>query len=244
MKVKLIVILPAYNEEESLPSLLKRWDLIINEYNLNAHIILINDGSVDNTPNIAKEFKSNYPIKVVDVYPNKGLANAIREGFQQALQVAKEQDIITLMDADDTHNPGLIIRMINTIHEGADIVIASRYRDGSRIYGLSGIRKFLSWGSSILFRMFVSIKGVRDYTCGYRAYRALLLKKAMTYYNDKFIEQKGFAAMSEILIKLKPFHPIVIEVPFILRYDHKKGASKMKVFQLILQTLKMLISKK
>ena len=244
MKTKLIVVLPAYNEEESLPSLLDRWNFIINEYNLNAHILIINDGSVDKTPDIGKNYKANFPVTVVDVYPNKGLANAIREGFQNAVEIAGDNDIISLMDADDTHNPGLIIRMINTIHEGADIVIASRYRDGSRIYGLSGFRKFLSWGASILFRILVNIKGVRDYTCGYRAYRAKLLKDALSLYKDKFIEQQGFSAMSEVLVKLKKFKPIVVEVPFILRYDQKMGTSKMKLFKTIRQTIGLLTSKK
>ncbi len=241
MATKAFIILPAYNEEKTLPSLLKQWDFIISCYNLDAEILVINDGSVDKTPEIARNFKAKVPVMVKDIYPNRGLANATREGFLLALSKAGSEDVIILMDADNSHNAGLSPYMLNKIHEGADIVIASRYRKDSRIIGLSRFRKCLSWGASILFRIIVRIKGVRDYTCGYRTYKAGLIFKAVEYYKDKFIQQKGFAVMAEILIKLKRFKPIIIEVPMILRYDKKESESKLRIFRTIAQTLKMLI---
>jgi dolichol-phosphate mannosyltransferase len=241
MSTKAFIILPAYNEEKSLPSLLRQWDYIIGCYNIDAELIVINDGSTDSTSEIARSFKASVPLIVKDIYPNSGLANATREGFLEALSGAGKNDIIILMDADNSHNPGLSIQMLNKINEGADIVIASRYRRDSRIIGLVRFRKFLSWGASILFRIIIGIRGVRDYTCGYRAYRAELISKAVEYYKGRFIQQKGFAVMAEILIKLKRFKPVIIEVPMILRYDKKESESKLRIFRTIVQTLKMLI---
>ncbi|MCB0834494.1 MAG: glycosyltransferase family 2 protein, partial [Bacteroidetes bacterium] len=228
-RTKVIVVLPAFNEEKSLPSLLSRIDDAFQEFELKGEILVVNDGSQDRTSEICRGFQSSFPVEVVDVNPNKGLANAIKVGFLTALPKLKPNDILIVMDADNSHTPGLILRMTRLIHEGADVVIASRYRDGARIRGLTTFRKFLSWGASMLFRTLVGIPGVRDYTCGYRAYRAQILFNAMADYKDQFIQQSGFACMTEILLKLKKFDPIIIEVPLILRYDQKESESKMRV---------------
>ena len=215
MKNKILLMLPAYNEEDTLPQLLKRIVKTFNNFNLNGEILVVNDGSKDKTLEIAQNFKSDYPIHIHDIQPNKGLSNAMREGFNKSLNLLSEDDVLIVMDADDSHNPGLIPLMLQKNAEGAEIVIASRYREGSRIKGLNSFRKFLSWGAGMLYRIFIRIKGVRDYTCGYRAYNPSLLNKALNDYKDKFIEEQGFAGMAEILLKLKKYKPVIIEVPFI-----------------------------
>jgi len=127
--------------------------------------------------------------------------------------------------------------MLNTIYEGNDIVIASRYRYGAKIRGLSAFRLMLSWWASLFFRIFLPLQGVKDYTSGYRAYTGDILKKALAYYDDRFITEKGFCCMVDILLKMRPLDPIIFEVPLILRYDKKKGASKMNVARTIRETL-------
>jgi dolichol-phosphate mannosyltransferase len=78
----------------------------------------------------------------------------------------------------------------------------------------------LSWGAGKLFRVCYPIHGVRDYTCGYRAYRAGFLRRA--FENDKyFIDQPGFSCMIDILLKLDRLGAIMTEVPLVLRYDLK-----------------------
>jgi dolichol-phosphate mannosyltransferase len=241
-KNKVILILPAYNEENSLYELLQKIELAFNDFNINGEILLVNDGSTDNTSNIAKNFNSSYPIYIKDIIPNKGLSNAIKVGFFEAINKANDDDILIVMDADNTHTPGLILRMIHLISEGADIVIASRYQTGSRIKGLSFNRRFLSYVASLIFRLAIRIKGVKDYTCGYRAYRTSLILKAINDYKENFIQQSGFACMSEILIKLKKYDPIIVEVPLILRYDKKKSLSKMNVLVTIMQILQLILN--
>jgi dolichol-phosphate mannosyltransferase len=238
-KTKILVVLPAYNEEKSLARLLNRLDFVYEEFNLNLEVLVINDGSTDSTLEVVQNYKSQYKLYIKNIQPNAGLANAIKEGFGTALSMVTENDIIIVMDADDSHTPGLILQMTRLIHEGADVVIASRYQKGSRIKGLTRFRRFLSWGASILFRIMIGVEGVRDYTCGYRAYKASLLKTALTDYREEFIQQSGFAAMSEVLLKLSKFEPIILEVPFILRYDLKESASKINICCTIRQTISM-----
>ncbi len=240
MKNKILLMLPAYNEEDTLPQLLKRIVKTYDNFNLNGEILIVNDGSKDKTLEIAQNFKSDYSIHIHDIQPNKGLANAMREGFNKALSLINEDDVLIAMDADDSHNPGLIPLMLQKNAEGAEVVIASRYREGSRIKGLSKFRKFMSWGAGMLYRTFIRMEGVRDYTCGYRAYNPVLLKTALNEYKDKFIEEQGFAGMAEILLKLKKYKPIIVEVPFILRYDRKESESKMNVGNTVKQSLKLI----
>ncbi|MCX6312152.1 MAG: glycosyltransferase family 2 protein [Bacteroidetes bacterium] len=236
---KIKVVLPAYNEELSLPSLLGKIVEVKENFNLNLDILLVNDGSTDGTLEVAKQFGAI--VKILDLQPNGGLASAVREGFKCAIREMNDSDIIITMDADDSHNPGLIFRMITQIGEGSDLVIASRYRSGARIIGLSRTRKILSSGAGYLYRIFSPIKGVRDFTCGFRAYRVDLIRKAQEHYGERFIEQQGFACMGEILIKLKVFKPIIHELPMLLRYDQKKGQSKMSIFKTVKETMKLIL---
>ena len=242
MKQRIKIMLPAYNEQESLSSLLQKIIAVKNNFNLPLSVLVVNDGSKDNTLAIAKNFGDG--VEVLDLQPNRGLAGAMREGLKSAITDMSAQDILITMDADDSHNPGLIFRMITQISEGSDLVIASRYRKGSRIVGLSAFREFLSSFARYLFIVFRPMRGVRDYTCGYRAYKVELLQKAQDHYKDRLIEQQGFGCMAEILLKLKMFKPIVHELPFILRYDQKRGASKMNVWKTVKQTLGLIFSAK
>lgn len=244
MRTKIHIVLPAYNEEVSLEQLLKRLDFTIQDSNLDAVVTVVNDGSTDNTINVAKTFKGNVSIKIIDQQPNRGLAETIKNGLFAVLNESENNDIIIVMDADNSHTPGLMLRMVNLIKEGCDIVIASRYQKGARIRGLSNSRKILSLGASWLFRIFVGIPQVRDYTCGYRAYKSEILKKAFEHYKHNFIRQAGFSCMVEILLRMKKFDPIIEEVPLILRYDMKESLSKMKIGLTIKQTLKMLFNYK
>lgn len=237
MATNIKIMLPAYNEESTLPSLLSKISTFKEDLHLPVTILVVNDGSTDNTLNIAKQFNTD----ILDLQPNRGLATAMREGFKAAISGMKDDDIIITMDADDSHNPSLIYRMFLQVLEGSDIVIASRYRDGSRILGLSSYRIFLSSIAGLLFRIFTPIKGVRDFTCGYRAYRVVFLKKMLNHYQDKFIEQKGFGCMVEILLKSRRFNPIIHELPILLRYDFKFSTSKMKVLKTVSQTLRLLL---
>jgi dolichol-phosphate mannosyltransferase len=234
------VVLPAYNEQKSLPDLLERLDLAFEESALQGDILIVNDGSTDDTVRVVRNYGGQSPVRLLDLQPNRGLAEALKNGLLTAVSECKAGDIIVTMDADNTHTPGLILRMVRMIREGSDVVIASRYRPGSRVRGVSTFRKTLSLGASLLFCGLVRIPGVRDYTSGYRAYRAELLQAAFDLYRDELIHQTGFACMAELLLKLNTFAPIIHEVPVILRYDMKAGASKMRVWRTVGETLSML----
>ena len=140
-----------------------------------------------------------------------------------------EEDIAIVLDSDNTHNPEHVYQMVNKIRDGFDVAIASRYLRDSRIIGVTKLRQILSIGASWIMRILFPIKGVRDYTCGYRAYNITCLRKALDKFGDKLVEDKGFACMAELLIKLRSMHILAVEVPLILRYDQKKEKARWKL---------------
>jgi dolichol-phosphate mannosyltransferase len=238
------IVLPAYNEEDSLPPLLSKINDAFNLYKWDASVLVVNDGSKDNTLSVAQNFKADIPISVLDIQPNSGLANAINSGMRKAIEGLKDTDIVVTLDADDSQNPFLIQRMAQQVAEGSDLVIASRYQPGARIKGLKRSRTFFSWAAGFLFRILVGFEGIKDYTCGFRAYRVDMLRKTIKVYGDKFITQKGFGCMVEVLLKVAGQSATMNEIPMILRYDLKQGESKMDVQRTMKQTLKLLLDYK
>jgi dolichol-phosphate mannosyltransferase len=105
-------------------------------------------------------------------------------------------------------------------------------------------RRFLSFMAMILFRIIFPTRNVRDYTCGYRAYNVGIILSAFEHYGDSLISQRGFACMVDILLKLRAIDAIVTEVPLVLRYDRKAGASKMNVVTTIKDTLVLLAKRR
>jgi dolichol-phosphate mannosyltransferase len=184
------------------------------------------------------------PLSVHRHPENQGLGATIRDGLKLAAERCGDRDMVIAMDADNSHTPGLIRTMTRLVLEGNDVVIASRYQRGAYVRGLSLSRQLLSYGARILFQVFFPIPGVRDYTCGYRAYRGGVLREAFRRYGNEFISEGGFQCMVDILLKLRSMNVIIRECPLILRYDFKAGASKMKVADTIWRTLELLVRRR
>ena len=236
------IVLPAYDEAENIGPLLVAMKRAMEESGLRDYrIIVINDGSKDETGAIARSLQSEMRIEVHDNERNLGLAETLKRGLVRAVADSADDDIIVTMDSDNSHAPALIMRMVQGIREGNDVVIASRYRYGARTRGLSATRHALSYGASALFRLLLPIDGVRDYTCGYRAYRGLLLRRAFRDLGpDQLISERGFSCMVDILLKIREYDPIITEIPLILRYDKKIGASKMNVARTVGDTMALI----
>jgi dolichol-phosphate mannosyltransferase len=241
---KVIIVLPAYNEAQTLERLLGHIGESMDDARLKFHVVLVDDGSADRTWAIAHEYSRNMSMTLLKHDVNQGLGATIRDGLVSAVHLAVDHDIIITMDADDTHSPGLILRMVEMVREGFDVVVASRYQKGSRVVGVPFHRRILSRSASLLFRFLLPIKGVRDYTCGYRAYRADVMKRALAEYGDEFLARDGFECMVDILLKLGDMGLIIGEAPFILRYDYKEGQTKMDVSRTIKRTLKLLLKRR
>lgn len=240
MTSRVLVILPAYNEEANIGSLLRRILRSLTAADSTFSVIVVDDGSSDGTARILDELRTEMPLIVERHARNQGLGATLRDGLRVAADSAESGDIIVTMDADESHDPDLMLRMVQMIHEGYDVVVASRYQPGSRVVGLSLTRRMVSSIASRLMRVLFPTPGLRDYTCGYRAYSASALRQAYARYGQDFVNQEGFQCMVDVLLKLRRLDLKFGEVPMILRYDLKLGKSKMRILKTALGTLRLI----
>lgn len=227
--MKVFVLLPAYNEERAITALLPKINRVLVGLSADYEIIVCNDGSTDGTDSLLLSLARHYPIFIITHPINRGLGETSRDNFEAAAARSQEGDIIVRLDCDDTHDPDFILPMIAKIQEGYDVVIASRFARGGGQQGVSRYRAFVSSGANLFMKLFFPIRGVREYSCGYRAYSAKIIKRAIATYGNSFIQLRGlgFTCTLEKLIKLHMLGAHITEIPFELRYDKKVGNSKM-----------------
>jgi dolichol-phosphate mannosyltransferase len=242
---RLFISLPAYNEEGSLPPLLRSFARLFRQLpaGYDPLIIVVDDGSKDRTADVVRRAaRKGLAIELVRHPVNKGLGEAIKTGLRRVAELStSDEDFVVCMDADDTHPPRHIPGMLDRARrDQADIVIASRYRRGSRQHGVPPHRQAMSLGALVLFKLFRNLPGVRDYTCGYRAYRLGIVRRSFEHYGDRLITRAGFACTDQLLVNMACLGARISEVPFILRYDRKQGESKLQLGTTIVETFRLL----
>ena len=174
--MKILVIIPAYNEEETIANVIKE----IQKYEY-IDIVVINDGSKDNTSYLAR----NMNVEVIDHTTNRGIGAAMRTGFQYAAKY--DYDIAVQVDADGQHDISMLEELISKVRdEGNDMVIGSRYisktQYNSTKYRLMGI-KYCSFLICIL-----SGNCIKDPTSGYRVFNRRVIDYCIVHYIDDYPE--------------------------------------------------------
>lgn len=228
---KIIVILPVYNEAARLSSLIGKIRAVSGKCGGNLAIVAVDDGSADASPQILSEAASCGDIIRLTHPVNKGLRETMKDGYEEAARISSGDDVVVTMDADDTQDPRYIPQMVELLDKGYDVVIASRYQPAASVRGVPSERKLFSLGANLLCRSFLRLRGVRDYACGFRAFRARILKECLARFGDDFLEIKGFGFICavEAIVKVAAVGGTFAEIPFDLRYDLKEGKSKMRV---------------
>lgn len=238
--MKIWIVLPAFNEAANLPAIFAGLAETARRADLDVRVVVVDDGSKDNTVDVVKGQRSGLPVDLLENGINRGLAITFRRGVTAAMEKAAADDVVVCMDADNSHLPEQIPAMLAKLDEGFDLVVASRYRPGAVIRGVPGHRLLLSRCMGILFQVVYPVRGVRDYSCGYRAYRASMLQRAWREQGERLFSEEGFACMVYILLRLSKAGARCTEIPLTLRYDQKIGASKMNVGKTVRQTLGIL----
>jgi glycosyltransferase involved in cell wall biosynthesis len=223
LKSKALIIVPAYNEQDSLPR-------TISELRFNApsfDIVIVNDGSTDNTSQVAKQIGE----KVIDLPFNLGIGGAVQTGFKYALQSG--YDIVVQVDADGQHDACSLSSMIEPIISGkADIVVGSRYL-GDNLLKMSPVRnlgiKYFSWLTSRLIG-----QKITDCSSGYRVFN----RKTMHFFSDNYPVDFPDA---EALILAHQHNLKILEVPAQFK-KRLKGKSSLHVFRFLFYPIKETLS--
>ncbi len=245
---EVLMALPCYNEAKNLRPLLLQFNQLAQIYGAQfiVRALIIDDCSTDNTQELFASLKGEFNelrLEYIRHSENRGLTGGINTAFETFLKETKKENgpiAFGLLDGDNSHSPFFIPEMLKKICEGYDVVIASRFRSGARIEGVVWWRQILSFGLTCIFKVIRNVKGVRDYSCGYRLYSPAIVKKVKLRFPGDVVFEKSFASMVEILLRCDLEGALFSEVPFLLRYDLKLGESKMQFKKTILGNLKLL----
>lgn len=234
-----VIVLPMYDEELSIPSLRTMFDKNISmPPGCDYRIVVVNDGSKDGTLNLVNSWmQENRRVSVVSHSRNMGLGQAILTGFAEAIRMGS--NCVVTMDADASHPGGIINELVTAVLKGADIAIASRFAEGGEQIGVPFIRRVYSQGARTLLSLVFPLKGVRDYTVGFRAYKTHIVNQALSQKEDSFLRFHSFAASVEILLKIATLANKIEEIPLILRYDRKQSSSKLRFWSTIRDYVKL-----
>ncbi len=244
---RIYAALPCYNEGLNIGELIDKWyaqreALADKGYSLT--IVGIDDCSTDNTKQVITEKSGQYDNVVLAAHSeNKGLCGGLNTAIRYFTEHGAPGDLLALMDGDNTHDPLYITKMVEKLTaEHKDCVIASRYCDDSGVMGVETHREFMSDMAKLYYSFVLRVPNVKDYTCGYRLYTYEIIQKLVEKYGNEPVVEKSFACMMELLYKLYTVGASFGEVGFLLRYDNKQGASKMRVLKTMRKSLTTAVS--
>ena len=208
---------PTFNERENIDRFLTQVRSEVPQ----ADIFIVDDNSPDGTGDRVTEWAATDAcIHLLSRRGSRGYADASREGLA-AIAIAGF-DVIVTIDCDLSHDPAEIPRMLQSITEGADVVIGSRYVKGGGVENWSLFRRLLSrWGNR--YTAFMLGVPVRDCTSGFRAYRSDVIQTGVIGATNS----AGYAFLSEVLLRLRREGQFSIEEIPITYRDRTSGESKM-----------------
>ena len=218
--MKLAIVIPTYNEAETIPSLIKELFEKIKKLVERLDILIIDDSSPDGTADIVRELGTKYEKITVIQRPKKmGLGAAYKEGFRHVLEKL-DSELVLQMDADHSHQPSEIPNMLEKI-KNFDFLVASRHVEGSDVIGWGIGRKITHSIAGTIARICAKIE-IKDSTSGFRMFK----KKTLERIDFKNIRSDGFAFQIEVLYQLKQLGMKGLEVPTVF-VNRTEGSSKM-----------------
>jgi len=218
--MKLAIVIPTYNEAETIPSLINELFEKIKQFVEKLDILIIDDSSPDGTADIVRELGTKYEKITVIQRPKKmGLGAAYKEGFRHVLEKL-DSELVLQMDADHSHQPSEIPNMLEKI-KNFDFLVASRHVEGSDVIGWGIGRKITHSIAGTIARICAKIE-IKDSTSGFRMFKKRTLEKV----DFEKIRSDGFAFQIEVLHQLKQLGMKGLEVPTVF-VNRTEGSSKM-----------------
>ena len=218
------VVLPTFNERENLPIVVARAraSLASCEPPVDGTVLIVDDGSPDGTGDLADALAREHPdVRVLHRARKDGLGGAYLAGFAAAL--AADADLVIEMDADLSHDPADVPRLIAAAREGADVVLGSRYLPGGGVEGWPLHRRLLSRCGGRYAAAVLRLP-LTDLTGGFKCFRAPALR-ALAH---ERVSSRGYAFQIELTYEAVRRGCVVAEIPIVFR-EREHGKSKMSL---------------
>ncbi len=217
------VISPTYCEAENIGGLIQT----IEALHLNSILLVIDDSSPDETRRIVEELNEKFGNIILLTRPHKmGLGTAIRDGFELLMSQPAPPEYIITIDADYSHNPSDIPRLVNFARSGYDLVVGSRYCNGGVAKGWTILRRITSIVANRMAGALIQV-GLSDFTTGFRCYSQVCIKRVLPQ-----LHSQTYEIQIETIRQAKLHHLKVGEIPIVFE-NRKKGKSKLSFSEIV-----------
>lgn len=217
MQEKILVIIPTYNEKENAEKIIRKVFSLEDPF----HILVVDDGSPDGTADIVRSLMPEFPgrLHILERKGKLGLGTAYMEGFRWGLDNA--YTYLIEMDADFSHNPDDLPKLVQACRNGARVAIGSRYSKGISVINWPIGRVIMSWFASAFVRKVLSMP-IYDCTAGFICYHREVLESI----DPNWIHMKGYGFQISMKYYAYKLGYKIVEVPIIF-VDRTEGTSKM-----------------
>jgi dolichol-phosphate mannosyltransferase len=215
------LILPTYNESENLQAIVAAAGAVLAGAAPDGfRVLVVDDGSPDGTGQIADGLAAEHDwVQVLHRSEKNGIGPAYLAGFRHALDHGA--GYVMEMDSDFSHDPADLARLLQAVHDGADLALGSRYVPGGGVRNWGLLRRLISEGGSTYARLVLGLH-VRDLTGGFKCFRREVLEAI----HFDGVRSQGYAFQVELTYRAVQAGFRVVEVPIVFR-DRERGTSKM-----------------
>jgi len=231
---RIYVVIPVLNEAGNLPKLMNSIRDACKEHSdLQFEVVLIDDGSTDNTREVAEAEKGDLSLTVLRHETNQGPGVAFQTAFNWLATRLQDDDWLLTIEGDNTSRLNLLKQMLHRSDEGYEVILASVYMYGGAIVNTNMFRILMSSIANSFVKNLLSIQGLMTISSFYRLYRGGTVRRLQAIYGDGILERSGFECMVEMVMKMVYLGTTISEVPLVLDTSMRVGRSKMKVLKTI-----------
>jgi hypothetical protein len=228
------ICVPVHNEESTIGVLLWKIRKVMAEFDRGFQVLVLDDASTDETPEVLESYRRAVPLTVIRSDERLGHGRATARLLQEASAATSypKRDVAVTLQGDFTEDPEALVDMVKAIEGGADLVAGAL--DDTE---LPRAQRLARWGSRVLLGRVVREAPVSDPLAGFRAYRIIVLRKALRQLEEEgeahLVTRDGWAGNLELLARTAPHARRVEESPFQMRFQHRQRESRFHPWEAI-----------